>query len=151
MAKRECLYCGRWFVPDPRVDRRQKACSIECQKLRKKENNRLYRQKNPGYWKNHYEDYVKPWRQRHPDYQRQWRQGRKRGSHPAEIQAERLRKAIELTERTQLYLREIQAEMKIKSKFFKRLRVPHGLRYKFRLLFWRLSLENHPQDEGEDS
>ncbi len=85
-----------------------------CQKLRKKENNRLYRENNPECWENHYEQYVKPWRQRHPDYQRQWRQRRKRavkGRSSGEIQAERLRKAIELTERTQLYLREIQAEI----------------------------------------
>jgi hypothetical protein len=89
---------------------------VACQKLRKQENNRLYRQKNPGYWKNHYEDHVKPWRQRHPDYQRQWRRRRKaqKRGNPGEIQAERVRKAIELTERTHLYLREIQAEFILK-------------------------------------
>jgi hypothetical protein len=56
---------------------------------------------------------VKPWRQKHPDYQRQWRQKRKvqPKAAPSEIQAERLRKAIELTGRTQFYLREIQAEI----------------------------------------
>jgi hypothetical protein len=95
------------------VGDRQKACSVACQKLRKQENNRLYREKNAGCWKNHYEDYVKPWRQKHPDYQRQWRQKRKvqPKAAPSEIQAERLRKAIELTGRTQFYLREIQAEI----------------------------------------
>jgi hypothetical protein len=86
---------------------------MACQKLRKGENNRLYRKQNPGYWKNHYQDHVKPWRQQHPDYQRQWRQRKKaeKRTNPGEIKAERLRKAIELTERTQLYLREIQAEI----------------------------------------
>jgi hypothetical protein len=90
VAKRECRYCGRWFDPDPRVSKRQKACSRACQMLRKKENNKLYRDKNPGYWKNYYEDHVKPWRQRHPDYQRQWRQRKKveKRSSPGEIQAE---------------------------------------------------------------
>jgi hypothetical protein len=89
---------------------------VACQKLRKQENNRLYREKNPSYWKTHYEDHVKPWRQQHPDYQRQWRQRRKahpRGS-PGEIQAEKLRKAIELAGRTQFYLREIQAAFIVK-------------------------------------
>ena len=116
MAEKRCHYCGRLFVPDSRVGDRQKACSAACQKLRKKENNGLYRKKNPEYWKNHYEDCVKPWRERHPDYQRQWRQRRKaqQKATPSEIQAERLRKAIELTERTQLYLREIQAEILVK-------------------------------------
>ena len=115
MAEKRCHYCGRLFISDARVGDRQNACSVLCQKLRKKENNRLYRQKNPGCWKNHYEDYVKPWRQQHPDYQRQWRQRRKRGRHPGEIQAERIGKVIELTERTQLYLREIQAEIPLQA------------------------------------
>jgi hypothetical protein len=141
VAEKRCHYCGKWFVPDSRVGDRQKACSVSCQKLRKRENNRLYRQKNPGYWEKHYEDCVKPWRQQHPDYQRQWREKKKaeKRTNPGEIKAERLRKVIELTERTQFYLREIQAEIKIKTKFFKRLGASHGLRYKFRLLFWRLS------------
>lgn len=113
MAERKCHYCGRGFVVDRRVGDRQKACSVACQKFRKQEDNRLYRERNPGCWKNHYEDYVKPWRQKHPDYQRQWRQKRKVQSKatPSEIQAEKLSKAIELTCRTQFYLREIQAEI----------------------------------------
>jgi hypothetical protein len=84
---------------------------------------------------------VKPWRQQHPDYQRQWRQRKKaeKRTSPGEKQTERIGKAIELTERTQLYLREIQAEIQIKTKFFKRLGASYGFRYKLRLLFWRLS------------
>jgi len=116
MREKRCSYCGKKFVPDPRVGDRQRACSLACQRLRKQENNRLYRKKNPGYWKSHYEDHVKPWRQQHPDYQRQWRQRRKvqKKATPSEIQAEKLRKAIELTGRTQFYLREIQAEFILK-------------------------------------
>lgn len=116
VAKKVCRYCGNDFVPDRRVGDRQKACSMACQKLRKQDNNKLYRKKNPGYWKNHYEDHVKPWRQKHPDYQRQWRQRKKARKRETlgEIQAERLRKAIELTERTRLYLHEIQAEILVR-------------------------------------
>jgi hypothetical protein len=116
MREKRCSYCGKEFIPDPRVGDRQKACSLACQRLRKQDNNRLYRDKNPGYWKNHYQDHVKPWRQQHPDYQRQWRQRRKVQSKAtvSEIQAERLRKAIEFTGRTQFYLREIQAEFILK-------------------------------------
>jgi hypothetical protein len=115
VANRKCRYCGSWFVPDPRVGKRQKACSIECQKLRKRENNRIYRGKNPECWEGHYE-YVKQWRQKHPDYQRQWRQRKKveKSKSSSEIQAERLKKAIEFTERIYLYLREIQAEFILK-------------------------------------
>lgn len=112
MAEKKCRYCGRLFVPDRRVGDRQAACSDACQKLRKHENNRRYRKKNPMYWKNHYEDYVKPWRQLHPDYQREWRHKRRThtGTKVREIKAEMLRKAIELAGRTECYLREIQAE-----------------------------------------
>lgn len=113
VKEKRCSYCGEAFVVDPRVGERQKACSTACQKRRKEENNRLYRKKNPDYWKNHYEDHVKPWRQQHPDYQKQWRQRTKaqKRATPGEIQAERLKKVIELTGKTQFYLREIQAEI----------------------------------------
>jgi hypothetical protein len=55
VAKRKCRYCGRWFVPYPRVGKRQRACSIECQSLRKRENNRIYRERNPECWEGSYE------------------------------------------------------------------------------------------------
>ena len=103
MAERRCCYCGRRFIADRRVGDRQEACSVACQKLRKQENNRLFREKNPGYWKTYYEEYVKLWRQRHPDYQKQWRQRRKAQPKPTP--------------------REIQAEFRIKSKLFQELRI----------------------------
>ena len=109
-----CRYCGNSFVPDRRVGNRQKTCSIACQRLRKKENNRVFTEKNPGYWSQRYEE-VKRWRQRHPDYQRRWRLAKRKGRSASEIQAERLRKAIEFTERVHLFLREIQAEIRLKS------------------------------------
>jgi hypothetical protein len=114
VAKKVCCYCGNYFVPDRRVGNRQKACSIACQRVRKKENNRAFSEKNPGYWSQRYEE-VKQWRQRHPDYQRRWRQAKRKRRSPSEIQAERLRKAIEFTERVHLFLREIQAEIRLKS------------------------------------
>jgi hypothetical protein len=82
--------------------------------LRKRENNRAFTEKNPGYWSERYEE-VKQWRQRHPDYQRRWRQAKRKGRSPSEIQAERLRKAIEFTKRVHLFLREIQAEILLKT------------------------------------
>jgi hypothetical protein len=111
MAMKSCFYCGKIFLPDPRVGNRQKACSHACQRLRKRENNKSFSRKNPGYWRGRYE-YLKQWRLTRPGYQRQWRQRRKvqKKVTPSEIQAEKLSKAIELTERTQFYLREIQAE-----------------------------------------
>ncbi len=116
MANKKCLYCGREFIPNPRVGQRQEACSVQCQKLRKKENNKAFSKNNPGYWHGRYE-YVKEWRQKHPDYQRQWRQKRKQTVVPKQdkIQAEILRKAIDSIERSLVPIRKIQAEIIIKA------------------------------------
>lgn len=64
MTKR-CKYCGRYFRPDRRAVRRQKACQRqECKRQRKKEAQKNWIARNPGCFNNHYEDYVKQWRQR---------------------------------------------------------------------------------------
>ena len=62
MGKR-CLFCGHFFVPDPRVGERQKACHREpCKKKRKSVAQRRWCEKNPGYFEGRY-PYVKQWRQ----------------------------------------------------------------------------------------
>lgn len=117
MAKKRCHYCGKLFIPDPRVGNRQKACSTACQKLRKRENNQAFSKNNPEYWHGRYE-YVKEWRMRNPDYQRQWRQkkkAKKKCKDSTEIQAEILRKLIDSTEKSLILLREIQAEIILKA------------------------------------
>ena len=116
MAERRCHYCGRGFIADSRVGNRQKACSVACQKLRKRENNRAFREKNPEYGRapERYA-YLKEWRQKHPDYQRRWREANKREQSSGEIKAERLMKAIEWTEKTYLFLREIKAEIALQT------------------------------------
>ena len=64
MGKR-CLFCGRFFVPDWRVSERQKACPRDgCKRARKRLSQRLWCERNPGYFRDHYSTYVKPWRQR---------------------------------------------------------------------------------------
>lgn len=64
MQKR-CIYCGRYFTADRRVGDRQKACSRgTCRSERKKRAQESWCRKNPGYFANHYVDYVKPWRQK---------------------------------------------------------------------------------------
>jgi hypothetical protein len=50
-------------------------------------------------------------RRKHPDYQRRWREARKGERSSGEVKAERLLKAIEWTEKTYLFLCEIQAEI----------------------------------------
>lgn len=62
---KHCEFCGKFFVPDPRVGARQRACSRpECRKSRKQVAQRewLARQE-PGYFAGRY-PYVKEWRQR---------------------------------------------------------------------------------------
>ncbi len=64
MQKR-CVYCGRYFTPDRRVGDRQRACqSNACRRERKKRSQKNWCKKNPGYFADHYADYVKPWRQK---------------------------------------------------------------------------------------
>ena len=64
MTKR-CLSCGRYFTPDHRVRDRQKSCSRpECAKARKRSAQREWVRKNPGYFADVYQNYVKPWRKR---------------------------------------------------------------------------------------
>jgi len=112
-VKKRCQYCGTFFVPDKRIGDRQKACSATCQKLRKRDNNRSFSRKNPGYWRGRYGE-VKQWRQEHPGYQRQWRQARARRletMEPAEIQAELFAKALDNVDRNVHLLFKIQAEM----------------------------------------
>lgn len=112
-VRKRCQYCGKLFIPDKRIGTRQKACSAECQKLRKRDNNRTFSRNNPGYWRGRY-SVLKEWRQNHPGYQQQWRQARaqRRGAmKPPEIQAELFLKALEGIDRHVVRLREIQAEM----------------------------------------
>lgn len=112
-GEKRCQCCGRMFVPDRRVGPRQMTCSAACRKVRKSENNKRFRRKNPGYWLGRYE-VVRVWRKEHPDYQREWRRRQKeqrQGLVPGEIQAEMFSKALDAVEKNVIVLREIQAEM----------------------------------------
>jgi hypothetical protein len=78
MNKVRCAHCGCRFVPNPRVKNQRYCGSIQCQRARKtswqrqklatdpdyqankKESQRAWRIRNPGYWQN--------WRLRHPEY-----------------------------------------------------------------------------------
>lgn len=63
--QKRCVYCGRFFYPDPRAGEKQKACfSPECKRKRKREAQEAWKKKNPQCLKNHYQDYVKAWREK---------------------------------------------------------------------------------------
>jgi hypothetical protein len=49
--KRRCGQCGHWYVPDPRVGRRQRTCgSPACRRRRKQRTQRQWTKRNPEYW-----------------------------------------------------------------------------------------------------
>jgi hypothetical protein len=71
--QKRCVYCGRYYKPDPRVRNVQKSCqNPTCRAKRKRESHRKWVDANPGYFKGRYSE-VKAWREKHPDYQRLWR------------------------------------------------------------------------------
>lgn len=51
LTKRPCCICRRWFVPDRRVGRRQRACSASaCQIARRARTQVSWRRRNPDYF-----------------------------------------------------------------------------------------------------
>ena len=62
MLKR-CQFCGRYYRPDPRAARWQKACRREiCRKARKLLAQHRWTERNPGYFRGRY-PYVRKWRE----------------------------------------------------------------------------------------
>lgn len=76
-----CHHCGEPFFPDLRNRARQDYCyKPACRKARKDRSHRLWRAKNPEYFKGESNvDHVRQWRASHPDY---WRRPKAR-SKPA--------------------------------------------------------------------
>lgn len=63
---KHCEFCGRFFVPDPRVGMRQRACfRQECQDARKQSSKRAWRERETprGYFAGRYA-YIKEWRRK---------------------------------------------------------------------------------------
>jgi len=51
LTKRPCCICRRWFVPDRRVGRRQRACAAPaCQIARRARTQASWRRRNPDYF-----------------------------------------------------------------------------------------------------
>src|SRR5580704_661896 len=49
--KRPCTICRQWFLPDPRIGKRQRACrKPQCQAARRKKTQAAWRGKNPDYF-----------------------------------------------------------------------------------------------------
>jgi len=72
-GQKKCVYCGRFYKPDPRARMVQKSCqNPTCRAKRKRESHKRWLEANPNYFKGRYSE-VKAWRKKHPDYQRLWR------------------------------------------------------------------------------
>ena len=84
MEQRSCLYCNAVFTPN-KYSPRQKVCSNpECQKKRQMDSMKVWRDKNPNYFK--YDESKEPgwietqrkrskqWREKNPDKVRAYRQ-----------------------------------------------------------------------------
>ena len=72
-GQKRCVYCGRFYRPDPRARGTQKSCKDpKCRAKRKRESHKKWLKANPEYFKGRYSE-VKEWRKDHPDYQRLWR------------------------------------------------------------------------------
>jgi len=72
-GQKRCVYCGRYYKPDPRARKIQKSCQdAKCRAKRKRESQKRWVEANPDYFKGRYSE-VKEWRKKYPDYQRLWR------------------------------------------------------------------------------
>ena len=103
-----CAYCKTPFFPDPKVGKRQKTCGKPaCKRALKAENNRRWRQKNPGYYRNDY-CRLRAWLEHNPGYLKGYRE-----SHPEYI--EKNRKAQKVRDRRKKLRLDIQAQLEAKT------------------------------------
>lgn len=72
--QKHCEFCGRFFIPDHRVGKKQRCCSRpECRKARKHASQASWTEKNNGYFRGRY-DNTRRWLAAHPGYLRRRRQ-----------------------------------------------------------------------------
>ena len=76
---KRCRICKKYFVLNPKVEKRQYACSrYECQRIRQKINHISWLKRNPVNYNQWYQDYGKNYRKKHPNYQRLYRQEKRK-------------------------------------------------------------------------
>lgn len=86
IKQKRCRYCRGLFTPDPRLKDQQIACGkVSCLKARKKEAQKKWLKKNPGYFKGRYPNTIE-WLKKHPGYLKGYRQ-----AHPEYVQKNRIK------------------------------------------------------------
>ena len=84
MGKKRCRYCGRWFQPDPRTARFQKACPRKrCRVMRKDQAQARWLAANPDAFRGLYIK-TRRWLSKHPGYLKRYRL-----AHPAYVAADK--------------------------------------------------------------
>lgn len=84
--RKKCAFCGQFFVPDPRIGERQKACPKKgCRRQRKALAQKRWVENNPDYFHERYAN-TRAWLDRHPDYLREYRR-----NHPEYVERNRIR------------------------------------------------------------
>ena len=102
---KKCPYCKTPFTPHPKVGDRQKICGKPaCKKALKSENNRRWRQGNPGYYRNDYPR-LREWLDQNPGYLEHYRE-----NHSAYV--EKNREAQRVRDRRKKLRLDIQARLK---------------------------------------
>jgi hypothetical protein len=102
---KKCPYCKTQFVPHPKVGKRQKICGKPaCKAALKSDNNRRWRQRNPGHYRNDYSR-LKDWLGQNPGYLKEYRE-----SHPEYVKKNR--DAQRVRDRRKKLRLDIQAQLK---------------------------------------
>lgn len=71
----QCVHCGHFFEPNPRVKNQHYCTDKDCQRARKRKWQREKLLSDPDYRANQ-ESCQRQWHQRHPGYYKQYRQRR---------------------------------------------------------------------------
>lgn len=75
VMRKRCVYCHRWYEPDPRTRKQQLACKDPaCRKLRHAAADRSWRIKRPGRHGENWKLKVRAWARNYPHYWRQYRE-----------------------------------------------------------------------------
>ena len=105
-STRQCRYCGRDYVPDPRTAAIQKSCArTSCRKERRRQAQARYLAANPDVFQGLYPK-TRAWLKRHPGYLRRYR------AHHADYVAQDHRSRVERRRRARRQKSDIQDAMR---------------------------------------